>query len=64
MVERVVYGGPVKNNVISDKNDYFNFKQKGIQSKSNFGIVLHVSSVPADTIHLCKAIFAINLKAR
>jgi hypothetical protein len=40
MTERVVYGGRVENNVISYKDDYFNFKQKEIQSKSKFGSIL------------------------
>ena len=33
MTERVLYGGWVKNDDIPDKDDYFNVKQKAIQSK-------------------------------
>ena len=32
MTERVLYGGWVKNDDIPDKDDYFNVKQKAIQS--------------------------------
>jgi len=40
IVESVVYGGLVENDVIPDKDDYFNFKQRAIQSKSEFGSIL------------------------